>query len=406
MNDLPKSVRDRLADAKTPRSAAPPDAGEVGSLSHPDPDQLTAFNEGSLTAAERQQVLAHLSTCTDCREIVFLSAPPQEPTTATVALRPARRRWFRWAAPVGAVAAVSIAVGLYLELRPRAPELPAKPPITTATNTSGEQYLYSPTLDSKSSAPAAQEPDLRTFKKQSSPTRSGLAKSEAALQDQLRKPAAETPSNETQHYTAPAPAIAELQAPAAPKQQSLAKTESQQTIEVTAAAAPAAAMRTQVAVPPPAESATSATKSAGELKQKLAAADTTAEVAAPSSGFTLNRAARSPALRPQWRVSDAGAIERAYNPGQWQTALQRPNTEFRVVSVVGTHVWAGAANGEIFHSADFGNSWKPVKVEHSGQHLTGAVTSIVFSDDRTGSIQTATGEFWSTTDGGKHWSKK
>ena len=45
---------------------------------HPDADQLSAFVEHALPAHERQETLAHLAICPDCRAIVSLSLPPLE----------------------------------------------------------------------------------------------------------------------------------------------------------------------------------------------------------------------------------------------------------------------------------------------------------------------------------------
>ena len=61
MAELPKIVRERLATA--PAGA------------HPDADQLTAFAEKRLGERERGQVLAHLSACQACREVVSLALP-------------------------------------------------------------------------------------------------------------------------------------------------------------------------------------------------------------------------------------------------------------------------------------------------------------------------------------------
>ena len=59
---------------------------------HPDADQLSAFAEDALPAHEREQTLAHLAGCTDCRMIVSLSLPHVEdaPQLQTVV---ARKPW-------------------------------------------------------------------------------------------------------------------------------------------------------------------------------------------------------------------------------------------------------------------------------------------------------------------------
>ena len=48
------------------------------SVSHPDANLLAAFAELALSTSEREQVLAHLATCEDCRSAVVLALPAQE----------------------------------------------------------------------------------------------------------------------------------------------------------------------------------------------------------------------------------------------------------------------------------------------------------------------------------------
>jgi hypothetical protein len=63
---------------------------------HPDADQLNAFAEHSLPAHEQQQTLAHLAVCPDCRQIVALSLPPADVSSAPQP-EAVRHRWFpRW----------------------------------------------------------------------------------------------------------------------------------------------------------------------------------------------------------------------------------------------------------------------------------------------------------------------
>jgi hypothetical protein len=69
---------------------------------HPDAETLTAFAEQLLPAAEREEILAHMSTCGRCREVVFLAQQAVEedqPTPAAAAvdkqIRP-RSSWFNW----------------------------------------------------------------------------------------------------------------------------------------------------------------------------------------------------------------------------------------------------------------------------------------------------------------------
>lgn len=88
---------------------------------HPDAERLTAFAEQELPPTERDQILAHMATCSRCREVVFLSqkaAEDEQPRAVLAAEeKPTKRRasWFydwRWAwVPVAALAAfIGVAV--------------------------------------------------------------------------------------------------------------------------------------------------------------------------------------------------------------------------------------------------------------------------------------------------------
>lgn len=76
---------------------------------HPDADLLSAFAEGAANALEREQMLAHLAGCAECREVVFLMQG-QEETEAPAAKAAERRRW-TWLMPAG-LAGAALACGL------------------------------------------------------------------------------------------------------------------------------------------------------------------------------------------------------------------------------------------------------------------------------------------------------
>ncbi len=60
--------------------------------SHPDADQFNAFVEHTLPAHEKQQTLAHLAECPDCRMIVALALPSIEEPSKRDAVR---KTWLR-----------------------------------------------------------------------------------------------------------------------------------------------------------------------------------------------------------------------------------------------------------------------------------------------------------------------
>src|SRR6185369_15388497 len=87
----------------------------AGEVSHPDADLLTAFTEQSLTKRERQDVLAHLASCADCRDVVALALPeaPIAPP-ADEPVKPLFWRWpvLRWGAVAASVVIVAVAVSI------------------------------------------------------------------------------------------------------------------------------------------------------------------------------------------------------------------------------------------------------------------------------------------------------
>jgi hypothetical protein len=84
---------------------------------HPDADQLTAFAEHALPPHEQQQTLAHLATCADCRQIVFLAQQAVEMEAIEPLPMRIRKPWFAgWNLVLPAMLAVAgiVAFSLYL----------------------------------------------------------------------------------------------------------------------------------------------------------------------------------------------------------------------------------------------------------------------------------------------------
>ena len=111
MEKIPKIVGERLKVA-------------AAAVDHPDADVLTAFSEHALPERERTQVLEHLARCGECREVIALSLPADEPIVAVV--RPVRGKWLTWPRlRWGLVAAGVIVVGSFGILRYREASHPA-----------------------------------------------------------------------------------------------------------------------------------------------------------------------------------------------------------------------------------------------------------------------------------------
>src|SRR5437588_5960831 len=113
MSELSNLLRQRLG--------APNSAEANGAGVHPDADTLTAYTEQLLSAAERQQVLKHLSACGECREVLALSQAEVPEVAMQPILKPAPvSLWRKLFSPAfglaGAVAAMALIAVLVLEI--------------------------------------------------------------------------------------------------------------------------------------------------------------------------------------------------------------------------------------------------------------------------------------------------
>jgi photosystem II stability/assembly factor-like uncharacterized protein len=79
---------------------------------------------------------------------------------------------------------------------------------------------------------------------------------------------------------------------------------------------------------------------------------------------------------------------------------------FRAVTAMGSDVWAGGANGLLYHSIDSGAHWLRVLPTAAGISLTGDIVTVEFFDLQHGKIATATAEVWTTADAGLTWQKQ
>jgi len=126
MPELPNLLRQRLAATETGETQA-----------HPDADTLTAYMEQSLPAAESKTVIAHLSVCEPCREVVALSqALMVQPDTQTVLAPAPAARWRRLFKPVFGAAAAVAAMAVIAVMMLQLPQKNLSHSGTTATTNS------------------------------------------------------------------------------------------------------------------------------------------------------------------------------------------------------------------------------------------------------------------------------
>ena len=360
---LPKPIQEALARS---RHAGAADV-------HPSADALTAFVEHSLPQRESQSVTEHLVSCADCREVVFLaSGATQEQVGAAQGLVSAapHRGWRRWWVWAPAIAAVLVIAGVVSQPRfkpgQRRPVAMAvnRPPAPPPEQSSQYAVSLSPEKAGDQAAleidktPALPKAAPKAARARTNQQQSGADLTEAVIASNVPK---ERPS-------AHPPAIAESASP--PSSEALG------IVQVPGVAAP-----THNAFVG-GEGQTASTFAPGPRPEVAMRA-----VAAPHS---------------RWRVTTDGHLERSTASGSWTPVLADQPVTFRVVSVVGSNVWAGGGSGALFHSSDGGQNWS--KQPLAGE--TGAIVSIRFTDASNGTVSTDGGLNWTTSDGGVTWTKE
>jgi photosystem II stability/assembly factor-like uncharacterized protein len=167
------------------------------------------------------------------------------------------------------------------------------------------------------------------------------------------------------------------------------------------------------AAAPPASQTTAEVASAAPLVQAdnadLSTADSFKANSLAKSAMPSNSAAgmigalqtqRSAATR--WRISSDGHVEHTVGPTTWERVMSAEPVTFHVVATVGQNVWAGGGDGALYHSADGGHEWNRVAL--AGEQ--GTIKTIHFNNAQQGSLTTAAGTVWATSDGGATWSKQ
>ena len=109
----------------------------------------------------------------------------------------------------------------------------------------------------------------------------------------------------------------------------------------------------------------------------------------------------------QWSLSPQGAVQRSSDNGKtWQSIALNESSVFRAISSVGPDVWVGGNSGSLYHTADSGQHWAQIVPSINGDKLQSDITYIQCADPQHVLLATSTTQTWSTTDGGKTWSRK
>ncbi|MBI2679042.1 MAG: zf-HC2 domain-containing protein [Candidatus Koribacter versatilis] len=390
MVDVSKLARARMAQA--------PVAGP-----HPDADLLTAFRERSLAAGEREQVLAHLATCADCREIVALASPDQTEEVEALAPGTAKPRglpWpvLRWGAVATAVAVVAVAV--IIEAPKRTAENAAARQAAAAGNEDKAFASAGKKVAQPSSAteqPASSDSRARA---DAAPKQAEVAKLEASRKEEQEKKqnGARDEDRALASAAAAPPSVQFRQDRAAEADRStagkataggaganaqfagrttgLAKAKDDKN-SVVLAEAPREAQAPAKPAPTPAPEVSAegytmarSAPAAAPARAKTSSGSLSAygpgyagEAAASSAPVTMD--AMHAQLKPatlRWTVTSDGRVQRSPDGRVWTDVPVAKHVKFRALVANGNEVWAGGARGALYYSANAGGSWRPQPV--------------------------------------------
>jgi len=361
--ELPKSIRSALASQ-----------GAAGA--HPPADLLTAFAEHTLSQGENERIADHLARCEECREVVFLGSStdercvPQHRRAAVQAPLRSRSRWLprmTWLVSGGAAIAIvaGILVQQYLahdrsnQKNAQVAQVAAQQPPTASQTGTPSASVIAP--EAKKTVP---EPKAK-------PSRSGnLPRGSSDTLAQRLAPATEAGS----------PDVANIPLTSAASQ-------------LPGIVAGGSANSFEAAVP------TQNTFAEGQEGSQ-------------AHGFTPSRMpaapralVRQPSAAKTWRVTPEGHLEH-FTPTGWTGVLTDQTAKFRVVSESRSGIWAGGSRGELFHSADGGENWSEIALPAPPDAKNDPIVTIHFADLQHGMVVTENGLRYSTSDGGKNWTRE
>jgi hypothetical protein len=365
--ELPKIVLQRLR-------ASP--EGE-----HPSADLLAAFAEQGLAGGERKKLLAHLAACNQCREVVWFAMPESEAEKQAV-VRAASRGWFwspawRWAGiAAGAVVIAGVAMLFRGGPGPAGEKVASvpQPPVAALKRDTQE-------LDAKQVPAPSEEARLEA--------RSALPKTATGerLQAKDMQPKVTPLSGE--------PVAANKTA----AQSTLAKS-ADDFSRSTAAPAPSAPAPVSPVAPVANTPAPFAAKTT-----PASAAEPGVMIASNITARTLGKKKLAPPTR--WMLSADGALLRSTDAGKnWQIVPFEDSRVFHAVAVVGSRVWVGGQGGALYYSGDDGSQWQRLTPSAAGVALSEDISNLAFQDVLHGSLTTAGGQTWTTSDGGHSWQKQ
>src|ERR1044071_9207173 len=439
MPELPNLLRQRLAGTQNgPAQVHPGATVHSEATVHPDADTLTAYVEKSLSATERQTVVAHLAVCEPCREVVVLSqAELPELATQTVLAPAPVSPWRRLLTPAfglaASVAAMAIIAILVLQLPKKSTQQSASLP-----NKETQQANATPVKD-KIAAPEESKPAV--------PAQSGKIPSTLAARTDLDRNANEARAQMKREELARGRMAATLgavpsMAPPPPPAKVPALTAGLQRKDFVNTDFFAANNAESVVLegqnkndfPSAPQPQTAATGTLFSANTKItgfsdiptnAAGNSNVRILTPNPPskpltYKLGQLASATVhglhlhtnIAPNLRAGALGAstmgepgsfsatLLKAAGQSQWEEAYPGAGFEFSFVTARGNDVWAGGSHASIIHSRDGGQTWETVRL---GEAATGTIVSIMAGTLNV-QIKTSDNQLWSSTDAGKTWS--
>lgn len=360
---------------------------------HLDADLLTAFAEGTLLQRERQEVLTHLASCANCREVLSSATAAAPASFAEIQAAPVRRRnWLRragllWA---GAAAALLIAatVGILHEQR-----LARGKQSAVASNEPVNKPVQAPATAEQMKA----QPEKKNAEQQAKPTHTPArlqaprpapqaAVGALMMQQPLSVEPSEGPSQQNSNQLQNAQAV---------------QSQSRSQQEGSGQAIAGAGKQTSNALKS-AQGTEARYRSGQNQGTERAVAGSAAAFGNVEPPRDLAKAALASISRPHWRINPAGQAERSFGEGNWQRVLPNETTKMRVISVSGNDVWIGGEQARLYRSWDNGSTWRPVAlpVKNGADH---GIVHIGFPAPATITVEASDGTSWTSTDGGTTW---